>query len=119
MGGGLQSSESAVEARPQPTPRAVAVSRLALALTLTPSPSHTHPRPLALTLTKVSPDVIEAEFDEYDLDKSGAIDYQEYVVHSVREALAASSSRVRDLLRSWGGEEAASVDRAQVSLVTP
>jgi hypothetical protein len=46
---------------------------------------------------------LAAEFAEYDADRSGSIDYREYVVHTLREALAASSSRVVDLLRRWGG----------------
>ena len=54
---------------------------------------------------------IEAEFDEFDADGDGAIVYSEYVLHVLREALAASASRVVDLFHRWSDGTLVMVDR--------
>ena len=54
-------------------------------------------------------------FDEYDADGSGAIEYREYVRHTLRSALARSFSRVIDLFHKWDRDGSGTIDKRELS----
>lgn len=52
-------------------------------------------------------------FDGYDFDKSGRIEYHEYMKYNLRDALARSAGRVVDLFHSWDDDGSGSITKKE------
>ena len=60
-----------------------------------------------------SDEELRTRFDALDEDKSGKVDMAEYLMWSLKDALARSSSRVVDLFRSWDEDRSGTVDKKE------
>jgi Ca2+-binding EF-hand superfamily protein len=56
---------------------------------------------------------LKERFDALDEDGSGQVDMQEYLIWSLKDALARSSDRVVDLFRAWDEDASGSVDKKE------
>jgi len=65
------------------------------------------------SMLPASDDACDAVFGDYDVDGSGEIGYQEYVRHSLRDALKSSFSRVSDLFRKWDVDESGTIEKKE------
>ena len=52
-------------------------------------------------------------FNECDHDRSGEVEYREFVRYALRDGLKRSGARVMDLLRKWDVDNSSSVDRKE------
>ena len=89
-------------------PLAHAVAGAAVAITLivrrrTSRPSRPDDVPAAL----------RARFEALDADKSGQVDFNEYVRYMMVDALQRSSTRVIDLFKQWDEDKSGSVDKKE------
>ena len=64
----------------------------------------------------MSDSACDALFDEFDVDGTGRIAHREYVRYSLREALAHSLSRVRDLFLKWDTDSGGKVERREFGI---
>ena len=55
----------------------------------------------------------DALFDEYDVDGGGKMEYREYIRYCLREMLASSMTRVRDLFTKWDIDSTGKVDQRE------
>ena len=55
--------------------------------------------------------VCDLVFNEFDADGSGAVDYSEYMLKMLRDALARDRTRILDLFRQWDKDSSGAVDR--------
>ena len=56
---------------------------------------------------------LKKRFDALDGDKSGKVDMAEYLLWSLKDALARSSSRVVDLFRAWDEDGGGTIDKKE------
>lgn len=64
-----------------------------------------------LTTTWTAGDVVDSVFEEYDRDRSGQIEYHEYIRHVLRTCLQRQCGRVMDLFRQWDEDRSGTVDK--------
>ena len=62
---------------------------------------------------KADADVVDIVFHEYDADRSGSLQYTEFVRYALRDGLKRCAMRVMDLLRKWDADGSNTVDRRE------
>merc|ERR1719230_2154879 len=56
---------------------------------------------------------LKRRFDALDADGSGKVDMSEYLLWSLKDALARSAQRVVDLFRAWDEDRSGTVDKSE------
>ena len=56
---------------------------------------------------------LKKRFDQLDADGSGKVDMAEYLLFSLRDALARSSERVVDLFKKWDDDKSGKIDKKE------